>query len=123
MAGDGRVGYLSDRISELLGDWMEGARIKSEPLLRGVRGDAIGVTSLDTSTIRRLIKRAARRAGIDTGVTSRLSGHSMRVGAAQDMMVAGFDSVAIMQSGGWKTPHVVLRYVENASTRQLHQRR
>ncbi len=123
VAGDGRVGYLSDRTSELLGCWIEGTGIKSGPLFRGIRGDAIGPSVLDTSTIRRLIKRAARRAGIETSITSRLSGHSMRVGSAQDMMVAGFDSLAIMQSGGWKTPHVVLRYVENASTRQLHERR
>ncbi|MEQ8656375.1 MAG: tyrosine-type recombinase/integrase [Hyphomicrobiales bacterium] len=123
VSGDGRVGYLSDRTGELLGCWMDGARIKNGPLFRGVRGNLIGANTLDTSTIRRLIKRAAKRADIDAGVTSRLSGHSMRVGAAQDMMVAGFDSLAIMQSGGWKTPHVVLRYVEHASTRQLHERR
>jgi len=123
VVGDGRVGYLSDQTTRLLDGWMKGAGIESGPLFRGVRGNSVSKTTLETSTIRRLIKRAAKRAGIDTSVTSRLSGHSMRVGAAQDMMVAGFDSLAIMQSGGWKTPHVVLRYVENASTRQLHQRR
>ena len=47
----------------------------------------------------------------------------MRIGAAQDMLVAGFDQLAIMQAGGWKTANVVLRYVENASTRELHKRR
>jgi integrase/recombinase XerD len=47
----------------------------------------------------------------------------MRIGAAQDMMVAGFDMLAIMQAGGWTTPHVVVRYVERASTRRLHERR
>ena len=43
----------------------------------------------------------------------------MRIGAAQDMMVAGFDALAIMQAGGWKSANVVLRYVENAATREL----
>jgi hypothetical protein len=47
----------------------------------------------------------------------------MRIGAAQDMMVAGFDALAIMQAGGWKSANVVLRYVEHASTRELHERR
>jgi hypothetical protein len=47
----------------------------------------------------------------------------MRVGAAQDMLVAGFDALAIMQAGGWKSTAVLLRYVENASTQSLHQRR
>lgn len=121
--GDGRIGYLSDRCATLLTEWIEAASIKSGPLFRGIMGRTICDNELSTSTIRRLIKRAARRAGLDTLISARLSGHSMRVGAAQDMMVAGFDSLAIMQSGGWKTPHVVLRYVENASTRSLHERR
>lgn len=47
----------------------------------------------------------------------------MRIGAAQDMLVAGFDALAIMQAGGWKSANVVLRYVENASTKELHDRR
>lgn len=47
----------------------------------------------------------------------------MRVGAAQGMLVAGFDVLAIMQAGGGKTTAVLLRYVENASTRALHEKR
>ena len=76
-----------------------------------------------TCSIRRLVKRVARSAGLPEPVADQLSSHSMRVGAAQDMMVTGFDMLAIMQAGGWTTPHVVSRYVENASTRSLHERR
>lgn len=47
----------------------------------------------------------------------------MRIGAAQDMTVAGFENLAIAQAGGWKTRQVLLRYVENASTRAMHERR
>ena len=63
------------------------------------------------------------RAGLDASIAKELSGHSMRIGAAQDMMVAGFDALAIMQAGGWKSANVVLRYVENASAKDLHVRR
>lgn len=72
--------------------------------------------------MRRLVKRAAERAGLDEA-GQRLSGHSMRVGGAQDMQLAGFDALAIMQAGGWKTPHIVLCYVEEAHTEQLHKER
>lgn len=123
VAGDGRIGYLSDLTAELLADWIERGGIKNGPLFRGIRGNSVGRAAINTSSIRRLIKRSAERAGVEARIISRLSGHSMRVGAAQDMMTAGFDSLAIMQSGGWKTPNVVLRYVENASTQQLHERR
>lgn len=75
------------------------------------------------SSIRRLVKRATERTDLDPAITAELSGHSMRIGAAQDMMVAGFDALAIMQAGGWKSTNVVLRYVENAATKELHERR
>ena len=47
----------------------------------------------------------------------------MRIGGAQDMLVTGFDTLAIMQAGGWKSPQVVLRYVEHAKAADLHRRR
>jgi hypothetical protein len=70
-----------------------------------------------------LVKRAAERAQLEKGTAAGLSGHSMRVGAAQDMMIAGLDHIAIMQAGGWKTVDVVARYVENAAAQNLHRRR
>jgi integrase/recombinase XerD len=60
-----------------------------------------------------------RASDIATG----LFGHSMRIGAAQDVLVAGFDALAIMQAGGWKSANVVLRYIENALTQKLHEKR
>lgn len=47
----------------------------------------------------------------------------MRVGAAQDMIVAGIDTLGIMQAVGWKSQSVLARYVEKASTAKLHRRR
>jgi hypothetical protein len=73
--------------------------------------------------IRTVLAQPGYRAFCAAGRRSKLSGHSMRIGAAQDMLVAGFDSFAIMQAGGWKSANVVLRYVENASTKELHERR
>jgi len=43
----------------------------------------------------------------------------MRIGVAQDMMVAGFDALVIMQDGGWRSANVMLRDVENAATQDL----
>jgi integrase/recombinase XerD len=67
--------------------------------------------------------RPGERAGFGPLISCALSGHCMRVGAAQDMLVAGFDALAIMQAGGWKSANIVLRYVEKTSTRELHARR
>jgi integrase len=121
--GDGRVAWLSPATSDLLDSWLAAAGIENGPLFRALNRGRVSETALDTCSIRRLVKRAALRAGCAENEALALSGHSMRVGAAQDMLVAGFDSLAIMQAGGWKTPNVLLRYVENAATQVLHQKR
>ena len=122
-AGNGRVAYLSPETTALLERWLEEAALRKGPLFRSLHLGRPSKQALDTSSIRRLIKRATRRAGLASSIAGNLSGHSMRVGAAQDMMVAGFDALAIMQAGGWKSANVVLRYVENAATKELHVRR
>jgi hypothetical protein len=41
-----------------------------------------------------------------------VSGHWLRVGAAQELIARGADISAIMRAGGWKTIEVVARYVQ-----------
>lgn len=121
--GEGRVAYLSPDTTALLTRWINEAGLSGGPLFRSLHLKRVHDGPLATSSIRRLIKRATKRAGLAPSIASEISGHSMRIGAAQDMLVAGFDALAIMQAGGWKSTNVVLRYVENASTRELHERR
>lgn len=42
----------------------------------------------------------------------------MRVGATQDMAAAGIELVAIMHTGGWKSPEMVMRYIEQMDGRK-----
>lgn len=70
--------------------------------------------SLETTTVKRLIKNAAQRAGLDQTDIDAFSGHSLRVGAAQYLLVKGFDTVAIMRAGAWKTINVLARYLDKA---------
>ena len=60
------------------------------------------------------IKGAAKAAGLEDKVVGALSGHSMRVGAAQDLMRDGAGLPPIMRAGGWKSLNVLGRYVEHA---------
>jgi hypothetical protein len=92
-------------------------------LFRGLHTNKASDVSLDTCSIRRRVKVAAARAQLEADAVCGLSGHSMRVGAAQDMMVAGVDTIGIMQAGGWRTYSVLARYVENASAKHMHIRR
>ena len=121
--GDGRAAHLSPETSRLLTKWLDAAKLTGGPMFRSLHLHRVADGPLATSSIRRIIKRGAKRAGLDPSTVADLSGHSMRIGAAQDMLVTGFDALAIMQAGGWKSANVVIRYVENASTRELHERR
>jgi len=121
--GAGRMAYLSAATTEHVLGWLDASEITEGPLFRGLHTRQLSGQPLNTSSIRRLIKGAAKRAELDAGAVQSLSGHSMRVGAAQDMMVAGIDTLGIMQAGGWKTYSVLARYVENASSEKMHQRR
>ena len=60
----------------------------------------------------------ADAAGLDQVVITQLSGHSMRVGAAQDMMASGIGILPVMQAGGWRSLNIVGRYVQEASVTQ-----
>lgn len=120
--GEGRIAYLSPSTRENVAQWREVSGIEEGPLFQGLHTRKLSGKHLETASIRRIIKRAAARADLGEKVTS-LSGHSMRIGAAQDMMVAGIDQVAIMQAGGWKTISVLGRYVEKAATYAIHERR
>ena len=51
------------------------------------------------------VKRCERLSDLE------VSGHSLRVGAAQDLLIRGYDLAAIMRAGGWSDPSTVSRYL------------
>lgn len=120
--GAGRLAYLSAAMQERGQTWLVASGIEEGPLFRGLHTWKVADGYLSTSSVRRVVKLAAARAHLGKEA-SNLSGHSMRIGVAQDMMVAGIDQIAIMQAGGWKSANVLGRYVENAAARAIHERR
>ncbi len=112
--GSGRLAFTSTRSAKLVGEWLEWRGLEIEPLFCGIyQGKAIN-RDLETTAVRRMIKSAAKMAGYDDTVVEKFSGHSLRVGAAQDLLKAGHDTVSIMRAGGWKTVSVLARYLEQA---------
>jgi integrase/recombinase XerD len=57
------------------------------------------------------------RAGLPKPQAEQILAHSLRIGAAQDLMSDGRDLLTIMRAGGWKSTNVVSRYVEQADWR------
>jgi hypothetical protein len=89
---------------------MNAAEFAREPLFRPVYGrDVVKPQPFTTRGITRVLQRLVSRASL--GLED-VSGHSTRVGAAQDMVAADIDLLAVMQAGGWKTPTMPARYAE-----------
>lgn len=124
--GLGRVAHISSKTFELLRDWLNVANITEGPIFCAIKHGNVSYTSLHPHSIGLIVKKAAKAAKLSTAEIENLSGHSMRIGAAQDMMTSGLDILPIMAAGGWKTTNVVARYIENADispllNRFLHQ--
>jgi len=111
--GEGRLAYLSAVAVAHLERWLNAANLKTGPIFRHVHNGHVWCPALHARKVASIIKNRAKKAGIEKVQVARLSGHSMRVGAAQDMAAAGIDLGAIMHAGGWKSPHMVMRYIEH----------
>ena len=117
--GSGSIRFLAPDTMALLKEWIAAARIGSGPLFRSVRkGSRVG-DALDGGDVARLFKVIVQKAGLTAEQVARISGHSSRVGAAQDMAASDrIEMPAIMQAGGWKSPQMVARYTQRQAARR-----
>lgn len=107
--GEGSIRYLAADSVRHLKAWISVAGITEGALFRAVSRWGVIGESLGAGEIPAILKKFAKAAGVSP---DGLSGHSARVGAAQDMVAAGLDVGEVMQAGGWKTPVMVARYSE-----------
>ena len=106
--------HLSQRAHLALMSWVKELPEGQEYFMVGIdRGGRISGRSLGSGQINRIYKRIARDAGLNELVIKRISGHSMRVGAAQDLLNSGASMPIIMQRGRWSKTDTVMRYVEH----------
>jgi site-specific recombinase XerD len=106
--------HLSQRAHLALMKWMKELPEGQEYLMVGIdRGGKISLSCMGSGQVNRIYKRIARNAGLDELVIEGISGHSMRVGAAQDLLNSGASMPVIMQRGRWSKTDTVMRYVEH----------
>ena len=107
---------LSQRTHIALAEWIKELPEGQEYLMVGInRGGKISLSNLGSGQVNRIYKRIARNAGLDEMVIEGISGHSMRVGAAQDLLNSGASMPIIMQRGRWSKTDTVMRYLEHAN--------
>ena len=100
--GNGEVTYVSGRTME------------ARDRLNGLRGIS-GLGKAGDDRILQFGKKGVRgrvlNAFKDAGLEGRWGTHSMRVGMAQELAVAGFGLVLIMRAGRWETPDMPALYI------------
>lgn len=111
-AGQGKWIQLSSRAGQAINAWLCATDLETGYVFRGIRPSGEVTQSLCDSRVPRIYKLLAEKANVDREVIKQISGHSMRVGAAQDQLIAGASLPRIMVKGGWSKPDTVMRYVE-----------
>ena len=115
---EGETVWIAPDSLALVRAWLERGGIADGPLFRSVaKGGRIG-GPLPPGQVPRIFKAMARAAGLPAGTVDGLSGHSTRVGAAQDMIGAGIEMPAILHAGRWKSTAMVSRYGARLQARQ-----
>jgi integrase len=110
--GIGRWIFATGKSAHSVREWLKAAGHSSGLLFRGVTRSDTLTESLHPGYIAMRLKRLAQRAGLEKHVVQHISGHSPRVGGAQDLMLQGASLAQIMSAGGWKKTNTVMAYVE-----------
>jgi site-specific recombinase XerD len=109
----GKVAHLRKATYLATQEWLKNAKINDGLLLRGINRSDTVLPALGAGQINRIYKRLAQMANLDPQIIKRISGHSMRVGAAQDLLLSGASMPMIMSRGRWSKTDTVMRYIEN----------
>ena len=105
--GQGETLFLGEQAAAAAADWLAAAPADGgAPLFRWIRrGEHVQSRGLTNKSINLIIKSRGEAAGIFG-----LSGHSGRVGMAQDLVAHGASIAEVALAGRWKTPGMVLHY-------------
>ncbi len=111
----GRWIYPNTSTANAINLWLEATKLQGGYLLRGINNAVEISKELNCGQINRIYKRLASSAGLPCSIVRQISGHSMRVGAAQDLLKSGASMPIIMNKGRWSKTDTVMRYLEGAA--------
>lgn len=117
-AGEGAVKFLAPDTARSVRAYLDAIGSPANgPLFRPVsRWGRAAATALEDQEVPRIFRKLAVAAEVKTPRPH--SGHSTRVGAAQDMLAAGLELGEVMQAGNWKSVAMVARYGERLLARR-----
>jgi hypothetical protein len=89
--------------------------VRAVSAIRGIN-NAIDIThELKCRQINRIYKRLAKDANLPKEIINHISGHSMRIGVAQNLLKSGTSMPIIVNSGRWSKTDTVMRYLEGVN--------
>ncbi len=112
-AGEGNTAYLARATVRLLQAWLEAANIKEGAIFRRLLGRGRIGGRLGVDSVAEIFKRVAGFVGMHKEDVESVSGHSVRVGATQDLLALNIDLASVMQAGRWKSNRMPMRYGEH----------
>ena len=116
--GRGEIVWVGPDTVRLVSGWLDRSGIEDGKLFRSVSKSGRIGERIDPCQVPRIFKAMAREAGLPEALVRGFSGHSTRVGAAQDMVAAGIELPAILHAGRWKSTAMVNRYGERLLARR-----
>ena len=110
--GRGRLVFGSERSTKLLRVWFRKKPKEIEPVFCAINhGECLDRPICDRNVNEIIKKSVVKVKRCDRPSDLEVSGHSLRVGAAQDLLIKGYDLAAIMRAGGWSNAETVSRYL------------
>jgi integrase len=123
--------FVDGQTIECIRAWQAAAGITAGLLFRAIGGrrrapvdpsvaDEIPSTVRDHALrppeVARIFRRRAKKAGLEHAAS--ITGHSARVGSANQLLNRGYTAAQIMDAGNWKSPEMVARYTRKSRAGQ-----
>lgn len=117
-AGEGVQAYLARDTVKHLKRWLKAGEITEGAVFRRLVGRKRVGPRLSVDMIADIFKRVGRWIKLADEEVAQLSGHSIRVGATQDLLALNIDLASVMQAGRWKSTRMPMRYGEHITAAQ-----
>ena len=108
--GRGRLVLGSERSAKLLRVWFRKKGKEIEPVFYAIsHGKCLDRPICDRNVNETIKKNVVKVKRCERPSDLEVSGSSLRVDAAQDLLITGYDLAAIMRAGGWSNAETVSR--------------
>lgn len=110
--GNGRLVFGSERSAKLVRKWLRQKPKEIQVIFCAINHGRCVDRPICDRNVNDIIKRGVIKVkNCERPSDLDVSGHSLRVGAEQDLLIKGYDLAAIMRAGGWSNPSTVSRYL------------